>query len=274
MSDTVISPPSISSFKRLLTWTQTAVGRHATLITLVFLLIIWEAYCRITHINPILLPPPSSVGIELIHTSSKGLLWGPLAESMTALAVGLIISLIVGIPLGIIIGASHVLDLLSTPYMWALRATPRIIMAPLMLIWLGFGFNAKVWMIVISSGIYVIMIVQEAVKTVDDSLVRTARAFCASKRDIYMKVVFPYILPSIADAIRNGVGMGIVALLIVEMFSAGGGIGGQVARASYTHDTARLFGLIFVLVAISLGLISLSRRLEAYLSRWREESYA
>ena len=274
MGESVKSPSSASSFQRLLTWIKIAVGRNATIISLVLFLSIWEAYCRITQINPILLPPPSSVVIELFHTSSKGLLWSPLGDSMIALAVGMIISLILGIPLGIIIGASHILDLLSTPYMWALRATPRIIMAPLMLIWLGFGFNAKVWMIILSAGIYVIMIVQEGVKTVDDTLVRTAQAFCASKRDIYLKVVFPYILPSIADAIRNGVGMGIVALLIVEMFSAGGGIGGQVSRASYTHDTARLFGLIFVLVAISLGLITLSRRLEAYLSRWREESFA
>jgi ABC-type nitrate/sulfonate/bicarbonate transport system permease component len=239
MSESAAAPLPASPFQRLLAWSRTTTGRYATVISLVSLLIIWEAYCRITHINPILLPPPSSVAIEFVNTSAKGLLWGPLAESMFALALGLIISLIIGIPLGIIVGASHILDLLSTPYMWALRATPRIIMAPLLLIWVGFGLNAKVWMIVLSSGLYVIMITQEGVKTVDDTLVRTARSFCARKRDIYLKVVFPFILPSIADAIRNGVGMGIVALLIVEMYSAGGGIGGQVARASYTHHTAR-----------------------------------
>jgi NitT/TauT family transport system permease protein len=117
------------------------------------------------------------------------------------------------------------------------------------------------------------VIVQEAVMTVDPSLIRVAQSFCAHRRDLYLKIIFPYILPAIANSIRNGVGTGIVGLLVIEMFSASGGLGAQVIRASWTFNTPRMFALIMVLMAVSLGLISISRRLEKIVSRWREEAY-
>jgi NitT/TauT family transport system permease protein len=249
------------------------LDRRAVIVSVITFMILWELIARITNINPMFLPTPSSVGLELIEISNKGLLWGPLWESGQALIVGLAISIVVGVPLGILFGAINILDMLSTPYMWALRATPRIAIAPLLAIWAGFGFTAKLWMIFLSAGILIMLITQEGVKTVDQNLVRVARSFGANRLKVYSKVVFPFILPFIANAIRNGIGMGIVGLLIIEMYSSGGGFGYQVMRASYTHDGPRLYGLILVLMTVSLLLVSISRRLEMYVSRWREEAY-
>src|SRR5690606_25674439 len=108
-----------------------------------------------------------------------------LAETMRALFVGVGLSLLVGIPIGVVIGATGLLDLLSTPYLWALRATPSIAIAPLLVIWVGFGFNAKVLMVFLSAGVMVMMITLEGVKTVDESLVRVARSFGADRKAIY-----------------------------------------------------------------------------------------
>jgi NitT/TauT family transport system permease protein len=254
-------------------WSRLTTRRFTTAISLLIFLVAWELLVRVFNINVLLLPTPTDIALEFVEISNRGLLWGPLWESTQALAVGLLASLLVGVPVGILVGASSVLDVVSTPYLWALRATPRIAIAPLLVIWVGFGFGAKVWMIFLSAAVIILLITQEGVKTVDDSLIRVARSFGASRRDIYLKVVFPYILPYIANAIRNGIGMGIVALLVVEMFSASGGLGSQVIRASHSYDSPRMFAFIVVLVVISLLLITLSRRFEAYVSRWREEAY-
>jgi NitT/TauT family transport system permease protein len=88
-----------------------------------------------------------------------------------------------------------------------------------------------------------------------------------------LKIVLPYILPFVANAVRNGIGIGIVAVLVVEMFSATGGLGSQVMRASNSYDGPRMFAFILVLMAVSLILIALSRRLETYVSQWREDAY-
>ncbi len=254
-------------------WRKSAADQLPTGISLTVLILIWEAAVHLFRIHPLLLPAPSVIGLELIEVSNRGLLWGPLGQTLLALAAGLGASLLFGIPVGILIGASRVMDLLSTPYLWALRATPRIAIAPLIAIWMGFGFGAKFWMVFLSSAITVLLITQEGVKTVDQGLVQVARSFGASKRDIYLKVVLPYILPFVANAVRNGIGIGIVAVLVVEMFSATGGLGSQVMRASNSYDGPRMYAYILVLTTVSLILIALSRRLENYVSQWREEAY-
>jgi NitT/TauT family transport system permease protein len=270
----IASPlPSRSLPRRLLSWSKGIGGHFPTLASVVVLVIIWEAAVWLFDIHELLLPAPSVIGREFLEISERGLLWGPLGETLSALAVGLAVSLLFGIPVGVLIGASGVLDLLSTPYLWALRATPRIAIAPLLAMWVGFGFEAKFWMVFLSSAVSVLLITQEGVKTVDAGLVQVARSFGAGRRDIYFKVVLPYILPFIANAIRNGIGIGIVAVLVVEMFSASGGIGSQVMRASHSYDGPRMFAYIIILLVVSLGLIALSRRLEAFVSRWREDAY-
>jgi len=248
--------------------------RIVPLLSFAALIAIWEAAVRILGIHPLLLPPPTLIGAEFIEISQKGLLWVPLLETLQALGAGLLAALVIGVPVGILIGTIRTLDLLSTPYLWALQATPNIAITPLLVIWVGFGFDAKVWMVFISASVMILLITLEGVKTVDDSLVRVARSYGASRRDIYLKVVFPFILPVIANAVRNGIGAGIVAVMVVEMFSASGGIGSQVMRASQSYDGPRLFAFIIVLVVVSLVLIVLSRRVEARVSRWREEIHA
>ncbi len=247
--------------------------RYTGVISVVVFLLAWEAYVEISGVHEILLPPPSAVGLELIEVSNKGLLWGPLFDSMKALATGLGIGLLGGVILGVLTGTLRALDLLSSPYLYALRATPRIAIAPLIVIWVGLGFGAKVTMVTLSAGTITLLIIQEAVKTLDQSLIRVAQSFSAKRRSIYFKVVMPSLLPAIANAIRNGVATGIVGLLVVEMFSASGGLGSQVSRADASYDSPRLFAFIFVLLALSLSLITLSRRLEDYVSKWREEAY-
>lgn len=272
-SVTATPPPARPAPARLWERIRGASAHLWTAGSVVLLILIWEFAVRLFDIHPLLLPAPSIVGAEFFEISERGLLWAPLAETMKALFVGVGLSLLVGIPLGVIIGATGLLDLLSTPYLWALRATPSIAIAPLLVIWVGFSFDAKVIMVFLSAGVMVMMITLEGVKTVDEGLVRVARSFGADRKAIYKSVVLPYIVPYIANAVRNGIGAGIVGVMVVEMFNAPGGIGAQVRRASHSYDGPRMFAYIIILILISLALIALSRRLEAYASRWREEAY-
>jgi NitT/TauT family transport system permease protein len=119
----------------------------------------------------------------------------------------------------------------------------------------------------------VIISCKEGVQTVDESLLRAARSFGANRFDLFRHVVVPYTLPFIANGVRNGIARGFVGLLIIEMTVGSGGIGKQIIRSMSSFNTAAMFAYIVVLVATALVLITLSRRLEAYASRWREEVY-
>jgi ABC-type nitrate/sulfonate/bicarbonate transport system permease component len=251
----------------------TMSGRMAGVLSLLGFLALWQLIVLVTGINPILLPSPGSVVAQFAESIQDGLLLPAVADSLRALTIGLVLALVLGVVVGLLIGGSSWLDLLTGPYLYGWFATPRIALAPLIILWLGFGLSAKVLLVFISALLPVILSCKDGVQTVDESLIRAARAFGASRLDIFRQVVVPFTLPFIANGIRNGIARGFVGLLIIEMTVGSGGIGTQVIRAMRSFNTARMFAFVFVLVVTALTLITLSRKLEARVSRWREEVY-
>ena len=146
-------------------------------------------------------------------------------------------------------------------------------MAPLIVLWFGLGYQAKTLLVFLSALLPLMINCKEGVQTVDESLVRAARAFGARRFDLFRKVVVPYTLPFIANGVRNAVARGFVGLLVIEMTVGSGGIGTEVMRSMKSFNTARMFAFIAVLMVVALALITLSRKLEAHVSRWREEIY-
>jgi ABC-type nitrate/sulfonate/bicarbonate transport system permease component len=248
-------------------------GRLTGVISLVSFIALWQLIVVITSINPILLPAPGSVVSEFFEVWGNGLLWPNVAQSMKALAIGLGLALAAGVVVGLVIGSSRWLDLLTGPYLYGLFATPRIAFAPLLVLWFGFGTQSKVLLVFVSALLPLILSCKEGVQTVDESLARAARSFGAGRLDMFRHVVIPYTLPFIANGIRNAIARGFVGLLIIEMTVGSGGIGTQVIRSMRQFNTARMFAFVAVLLVTALTLITLSRRLEARVSRWREKVY-
>jgi NitT/TauT family transport system permease protein len=112
---------------------------------------------------------------------------------------------------------------------------------------------------------------KDGVQTTDESLIRAARSFGAGRLQLFGKVIAPNTLPFIASGVRNGISRGFVGLLVIELTVGTGGIGTEVMRSMRDLDTGRMFAFTATLIALALVLVSLSRRLENYASRWREE---
>ena len=126
-------------------------------------------------------------------------------------------------------------------------------------------------MVVLSAAVPLCLSCKDGVQTVDASLVRAARSFGGGSFSVFYKVVAPCTMPFIASGVRNAISRGFVGLLSVELLIGAAGIGGEVIKSSRVYDTARMFAFIFLLIAIALVLVSASRRLEIWASRWREE---
>jgi len=269
--DTAQAPTSIST---RVPRTKRSLGPRTTgLLSFTAFVILWWLAVLITGIHPTLLPSPASVVVAFGEVWTAGILWPAVIDSLQALFVGLAAGLVVGVVLGLLIGSSGWLDLIAAPYLWGFFATPRIATAPVVILWLGLGFETKVTLVFISALLPVILSCKEGVQTVDETLVRAARSLGAGRYDLFRHVVIPYTMPFIANGIRQGIARGFVGLLIIEMTVGRGGIGREVIVTMGNFDTARMFAFTAVLVVTALFLISVSRRLEAYASRWREEVY-
>lgn len=240
-------------------------------LSFIAFVLMWQVAIIIFDPSPILLPGPGLVASAFTEAVVDGSMWAATQDSMTAMAIGLAWSVAIGVPVGLWIGMSPTVDLITSPYLWGFFAMPRIALAPLMILWLGFGLETKVWLVFLSAVIPLILSCKDGVQTTDSSLIAVARSFGASRLALFTKVIAPSTLPFIASGIRNGISRGFVGLLVIELTVGSGGIGTQVMRSMRAFDTARMFAFAIVLVVVALVLISLSKQLETYASRWREE---
>jgi ABC-type nitrate/sulfonate/bicarbonate transport system permease component len=264
--------PARRPTKRRQSWPERLVRKRTPgVLAFIAFIGIWQLLIVWFDPNPILFPGPAEVWDEWTKAVADGSMWAAVADSMYSMSIGMVISLVVGIPLGLAIGMSPTADLLTSPYMWGFFAMPRIALAPLMVIWLGFGTEIKIWLVVLSAIIPIMLSCKDGVQTTDESLVRAARSFGANRFQLFWRVITPYTLPFIASGVRNGISRGFVGLLIIELTVGTGGIGREVVRSMRDLDTGRMFAFTATLIALALMLVSLSRQLENYASRWREE---
>jgi ABC-type nitrate/sulfonate/bicarbonate transport system permease component len=260
-----IGPPR----KQKTLWTR-ARSFLPGILSLVAFIGIWQAVVWVTDPDPYILPPPGDVLDAFVEAAKDGLVWAAIKASAGPLALGMVISLL-AIPIGLLIGLSPSADLITSPYLWGFFALPNVAFAPLLILITGFGTATSIWMVVLSAAVPLCLSCKDGVHTVDASLVRAARSFGAGRVAVFFKVVAPCAMPFIASGVRNAISRGFVGLLSVELLIGANGIGGEVIKSGRVFDTARMIAFILLLIAIALVLVSASRKLEVWASRWREE---
>lgn len=251
-------------------WLKWMRARIPGLVSLVALFTIWQLAVMVSDPNPIVFPGPALVWEAFWEAVLDGQVWQAMKASAFPLAVGMAISAI-AIPIGLAIGLSPIADLVTSPYLWGFFALPNIAFAPLLILFSGFGTATSIWMVFLSASVPLCLSCKDGVQTVDQSLVRAARSFGAHRFALFFKVIIPCALPFIASGVRNAISRGFVGLLSVELLVGAAGIGGEVMQSSRVYDTARMFAFIFLLIVIALVLVSASRWLEVWASRWRED---
>jgi NitT/TauT family transport system permease protein len=240
-----------------------------TVVNLIVFVCAWELFVRLSDTPSLLLPTPTAVAKAYPEMMAEGILVPNLVISLQNYVVGLLISIAIAIPLGFLIGGIRVLDRLIGPYVWTLYTLPRIILMPLILVWFGLGTTSRILLIVVSAVPAIMVFVMEGAKNTDLSLVRAARSFGASRLRVFTHVALPSTAPFVASGIRMGVSRGLVGLFIGELFTAADGIGYLMQVSGRNFQTDRVFLILFIFVAFSISVVSLSNVLERRVSRWR-----
>jgi taurine transport system permease protein len=249
-------------------WTRKQRWLFGTLNLAVFFTV-WQIAATVTDIPKLFLPSVTEVWAELVEMHTEGILWGNLAISLWVYVVGMVISIVIAVPLGLFIGGVKIVDKIASPYIWAIYTTPRLILMPLVLLWVGINDTARIVIIVLSAVPATLVVVMEGVKTVDNSLLRAARTFGASRYRLFRSVVMPSTVPFIATGIRMGVSRGLIGLFIGELFTAANGIGYIIALSAKTFNSAQTFAMLFIFVFFCVAMVGLTQLLERKVSVWR-----
>lgn len=264
-------------------WTLSEVwGRYGswvvTVVNLTTFFCLWELFARSGAVSPLFLPSASKMFAALWHGLTttappgaviSGSILDHLAYSLSNLGIGLGIACAIGIPAGLLMGGNKYIEKILSPYVWALASLPRIALVPLFILFLGFTEKMQITIITLSAVFPIIINAWAGVKTTEKSLLAAAKVFGASRRELYTKVVLPYTLPFIIAGIQQGIGRGLIGVIIAEIFGGSNGLGYLVNRAADTFNSALMYAVLFLLVVVSLSLIQITRWLEAYVAPWR-----
>jgi ABC-type nitrate/sulfonate/bicarbonate transport system permease component len=229
----------------------------------------WEAASRTGLVDPLFASSPSLIAAKLVEMVRDGSLWPHVAATSRVTAVGFALAVLVGVPLGILMGRSELFNATIEPFVAALYASPQVAFLPLLIIWLGIGFTSKVALVFIGSFIIVVINTETGVAQVDPRLIETARAFTASERQVLIKIVLPAALPFILAGMRLAIGRALVMVVVAEIYASNRGLGYLIFQAGGMYDTAQVFVGVGILAAAGVALTALLRAVERWLAPWQ-----
>jgi ABC-type nitrate/sulfonate/bicarbonate transport system permease component len=254
---------------------RTFYQRHERLIVggtaVVAVVAVWQAFWSSGRISPLFFTGPSAVATRFIEEWTHGKLKSDLAYSGANFAIGVSLAIAAGVVLGIVIGWYRRVSMLFEPFLSALYATPRVALIPLILIWFGIGMWSKVFIVFINAFFPVLINTIGGVKAIDADLVRAARAYCASDWQLFTTVVIPGSVPFILTGVRQAVALGLIGVVVGEMFGGSEGIGYMVNYGGQTFQTDTVFLGVAIIACAGIVLTSLAEQLERRFSRWRPE---
>jgi ABC-type nitrate/sulfonate/bicarbonate transport system permease component len=242
--------------------------------TIALLLVIWELLPHIFGIQQgsrLFFTVPSRIFATLWQMFATGSIWAPLGVSASAFAIGLALAIAVGLPLGILLGRSAVLNAMFDPFVTALNATPRLVFLPLLMLWLGIGLWSKV-AVVFTGALFPLLInTHEGVRNADRLLINVVRSFGATSWDVARLVVIPNALPFIVVGLRLAIGRAILGVVVAEFFGAQDGLGVVMVRAASSFDVNVVFAGLVVFAALSLVMTGVVKIMEDRMERWRPQ---
>ncbi|SRR5713226_740910 len=233
-------------------------------------LIIWELVGNVLQlINPMFMSAPSLIWKAGVQLFSSGEIFNDLYISGIELFWGYLLSAVVAVPFGIMVGwykrASYIFD----PFINAMNATPRVALLPLVIIWLGIGILSKVGIIFLGAVFPILINARDGVKTTPYNLLTAARSFGASEWMVFKSVVFPSTIPFILSGLRLGLGRAIVGVMVGELYAATAGIGFMITVAGATFQTDKVFVGVLIFALTGMLGMELLTRVERRFDTWR-----
>jgi NitT/TauT family transport system permease protein len=228
--------------------------------------IAWEAIGQLAGFQ--FFPPLSAVLARMVDLIARGRIVDPLIGSLTNLFIGFGISLVVGIVLGLLMGAYRKVDALLDIYVYALLTAPSLVFAPILFSIFGTGREPIVGVIILYSAFIIILNTAAAVRSVPPPLIEMARSYCATDRQLFFRIIIPAATPLIMAGVRLGAGRAVKGMINGEMFIAAVGLGAIVMRAGGRFDSETVLAVLMVIIAVAFVVVLIVQAVDRRLTSW------
>jgi NitT/TauT family transport system permease protein len=247
--------------------------RTASFALLVALLGAWEAAVRFFHVPKFLIPPVSDIAVALwrgLATSpfARDGLWYHSAVTIAEILLGFFIGSAIGLALGVLVSQMPKVEAIIDPYISALQSLPKVAVAPIIVVWLGFGISSKVAIICLLTFFPVLVTSIAGFKAVDPDRVDLLRSLSATPWQVFRKAKFPSALPYVFAGLNMAAAFAVVGAIVGEFVGAQAGLGVLILQMEAQMDTGGSFSVFIVLSVIGIVLTAILRRIQQRVLHW------
>ena len=238
------------------------------LLAFCVLLFVWQAAGYAGLLNPLYMPTPLQIWGAFVELFADGRIWPHIEATFTAALAGLALGIVVGIVLGVVAALARPVAELLEPVMLLLNAIPRVILAPLFVIWLGVGLASKVALSFILVAVLVFFTVFTGIRQVDRKLVERIVTLGGGRWDLLRHVYLPSVAAWILGNLKVAVGFAFTGAVVGEFVAASRGLGYLLSFAQSTYNASLMLAIVLLIMAVVLVIFALAGRLEKRLLRW------
>ncbi|MDM7854831.1 ABC transporter permease [Cellulomonas alba] len=245
-----------------------AVAGRAS-VAIVAFLALWEVAPRAGWVDPVFLPPFSTVARTFAELVADGTLVTHTTTSLARAGAGFAIALVIAVPLGLVIGSSSRVSSYLTPFFEIFRNTAALALLPVFILLLGIGETSKVAIVVYACFFPLLLSAILGVRTVDPLLVKSARSLGIGRVALFAKVVLPSAVPTVFTGIRMAATSSVLVLLAAEMVGAKAGLGYFITYTQFNFQIPEMYAGIVAIALVGLAVNAVLVSVERRLSRWR-----
>ncbi|MBV8765580.1 MAG: ABC transporter permease [Hyphomicrobiales bacterium] len=249
------------------TWLGWIVWNSLPALVFVALIAAWWLAVVIFKIPPYLLPPPQNILPELVNARQS--LWEHSLVTMEEIVLGFLLSVLTAIPMGLLIALSPTAKRLLYPLLVFIQLVPKIAIAPLFVVWIGFGPTSKVMLTLLLTFFPLLLASIAGFQILDDRFLYLTRSMGATAWQTFRYLRFPSALPVIFGGLKTSATIAATAAIVAEFVGANKGLGYLLLQATGRLDTTFVFAILFIMTIIGLGLNSIVELLEYVMAPWR-----
>jgi NitT/TauT family transport system permease protein len=249
------------------------INRLQSAVLLLGILAVWELAVRGFGISAFVLPTPSAILIRFVQLMTSGLIWPHLIATLTSVITGLVVGSVLGVICGGLIALIPVIDRLVTPYVVAIQTVPKIAIAPLFIVWFGYGITSKIVITALLCFFPLLVSVIAGFRAADRDQLDMMRALGAPPWQILTRLRVPAALVLIFAGLEIAAVLAVIGAVVGEFVGAQVGLGYLITSLNFSLDIAGVFAVLIYLALIGLALHAIVRYARARSIFWiRQET--
>jgi ABC-type nitrate/sulfonate/bicarbonate transport system permease component len=241
------------------------IGSSAVLIFVT----VWQLAAFRRIVPELFLPGPTDIANAFGTYIARGQIWPDMWISGQELMYGFGLSILMGLPLGILMGWYRRLNMALDPFVTFFYSIPRVALTPLLIIWFGIGINSKIAVVFLGAIFAIVINTAAGVRNLDPALIKAARSFGASDAQLFRTIVLPGSVPFILTGLRLGLGHALTGVVVGELVAAQAGVGLMMATAGATFQTSKVFVGLIIVATTGVLLTYILSKIEQRYQTWK-----